>query len=750
MIDGNKYWFNGLPVESPLSDLSQRVWFNGLPVSYAPSAQTLVPPLLTNVSVIFNPAMSLGAAVLSPVLLTNVSVIFNPTMSPGAAVLSPALLTNASVIYAPTMTARNVLEAPLFTNASVIFNPEIQSTSLTLEVPLLTNASVIYNPIFAPGSVTLVPPLLDENDQFFGPEIIQDQTVTAPLLASTNGFFSHNFVPSAVVLSPPLLDDADTIHAPTISSVNALVPPLLQSSSQIFAPTMAAGSVALTPPLLNEADVLPSASIVATHALVPPLLASATVIFNPSVTSRITIEPPLHNDADALYSPSMLGGGTIFPPLLTDGDILFPPVVQRVKGQGNGGSGGGQGGNVPENLKYASTLVMGENGLITAAQTESSTAKVINTRMVVYADASGVPGAKLAESSVKTSVVVGLNTYPLLVPLAATAGTILWIALHSDGNFNWFLKNAPGGARYNTDLFSDGASDPFGAASVDNKKSPLFVVFLEAVTTVLQMPLLTSDSAIYPPSLLPGSRTLSAPLTGESFLYPPSITSKNVLEMPIVGDIEGETLLPSIGRGALTIEAPLLDNNATPLPPIMLPNGTFLVPETIGGGNVIFAPSIANADSVVEPPLLSNEDTPLVPEFTYRNVFSVDQLQSGNVLFPPSIATGSLSLEMPLFENHDQIILDAFMGLQPGVMGPPLLTSGGVLYPPTLARPHTAQRVSIHGFGATPARVAASADPDASLTGDGASRATITGAKTGVHITGSAAGRDVTLETEDA
>jgi hypothetical protein len=116
---------------------------------------------------------------------------------------------------------------------------------------------------------------------------------------------------------------------------------------------------------------------------------------------------------------------------------------------------------------------------------QSSVTKTVNTRMALYADAAGLPGALLAQTAVKTSIVVGSNTYALTVPRAVLSGqSSLWAALHSDGNFNWFLAAGPT-SRFNADAFADGPSDPFGASTLQNNKAPVFVVFLEAIT--LQM-----------------------------------------------------------------------------------------------------------------------------------------------------------------------------------------------------------------------------------------------------------------------
>lgn len=580
-------------------------------------------------------ATALQSSNLDAPLLTNTSVIYDPAFAPGAVIIVPPLLTNDNVIFDPLVTTGEIVLVP----------------------PLVTNASTIYDPSIAPGAVNLSPPLLDENDQFFGPVITQDQIIAPPLLASTNGFFPHDFVPGAVVVAPPLLTDVDVLYAPSIQSVGMLV---------------------------------------------PPLLANTNTFFSPAMVSHISIEPPLLTDADTLHAPTFAGGGILFPPLLTDADTLFPPAMQRVKGQGNGG-GGGPGGTVTTDLKYASTLVMAESGLITAVQTSSSSAKTINTRMVVYADAGGVPGAQLVVSETKSTVTVGINTYALVTPLAALTGTTLWIALHSDGNFNWFLQNSAGGARYNTDLFSDGASDPFGVASVDNKKSPLFVVFLESADAALAAPLLTNGAAPLAPALAAGPRDLQPPVVGESFLYPPAVSASNVLELPLLGT-SGTLPVPTLSAGGVALGPPLLDNSAVPIPPALVSGmapGTEISPALLTDDDVLYAPTLFNDLQIVVPPLVDSGVAPLSPSLEADNVLQPPLYFEDDVthIYNPTITRGARSLQPPLLQNFEQLIFDPSIGIVIGAghLIAPLLTNVSVLYAPSFAKPRRAHKATLSG-----------------------------------------------------
>jgi len=188
-----------------------------------------------------------------------------------------------------------------------------------------------------------------------------------------------------------------------------------------------------------------------------------------------------------------------------DRDSFGAPLLQLKKKAGQGG--GTKPGGVGAAQKYATRIVMGEAGLIVALEAQSSVARNVNTRMALYADQGGLPGALLAQSAVKTSVVTGANTYSLLVPRAAAAGTALWAALHSDGNFNWFLSAGPT-SRFNADAFADGPSDPFGASTLQNNKAPVFLVFLEAAPINLNVKGGVEPNRFGLPGL-PGPQTLA-------------------------------------------------------------------------------------------------------------------------------------------------------------------------------------------------------------------------------------------------
>lgn len=236
--------------------------------------------------------------------------------------------------------------------------------------------------------------------------------------------------------------------------------------------------------------------------LSPSGLASSNAIGSPVFsTGAVTIRPSGFADADGFGAPAFTTGAvTITAPGFADPDAFGIPVLQLKKKAGQGG--GAKPGSVSGAQKYASRITMSEAGLIVALEAQSSVARIVNTRMVLYADQDGLPGALLAQSAVKTSVVLGSNNYPLLTSYAVTANTPVWAALHSDGNFNWFLS-AGSNSRFNADAFDDGPSDPFGVSTQSNNKAPVFVIYLGAVTLSLHTAGFADADQVGAPSLIP-------------------------------------------------------------------------------------------------------------------------------------------------------------------------------------------------------------------------------------------------------
>ncbi len=215
----------------------------------------------------------------------------------------------------------------------------------------------------------------------------------------------------------------------------------------------------------------------------------------------VTLRPAAFANANAFGSPALHPGPvTITLSGFADADAIGHPILQAVKKKGQGG--GNKPGGVAAGQKYATKVAMDEAGLIVALEANANVAKNVNTRMAIYADAVGLPGALIAQTATKTSVVVGSNRYSLTVPYSVLSGTNLWVALHSDGNFNWFLSSGPT-SRFNADAFNDGISNPFGPSTSQNTKAPVFLVFLESVTIGLAMTGFANSNSFGSPSFVP-------------------------------------------------------------------------------------------------------------------------------------------------------------------------------------------------------------------------------------------------------
>jgi hypothetical protein len=104
-------------------------------------------------------------------------------------------------------------------------------------------------------------------------------------------------------------------------------------------------------------------------------------------------------------------------------------------------------------------------------------------RGVIYSDSSGAPNKPLATSS---QVTVSANqqaqwiTLSFASPVRLTAGSY-WLALHSGGSSavaRYAATTVSAALRHNTgtDAYSDGASNPFGGVSTDNKRMSIFAV----------------------------------------------------------------------------------------------------------------------------------------------------------------------------------------------------------------------------------------------------------------------------------
>ena len=203
-------------------------------------------------------------------------------------------------------------------------------------------------------------------------------------------------------------------------------------------------------------------------------------------------------DADAFGGPHLTYNATLHPTGFTEADRFGIPVITKVKVKGGGG-GGGQPGGATKGQKYGNQVLIDEDGLVIGIRVNSSVAKVVSTRAALYSQSGSLPNAKQRQSDVKTTSVVGANDYTLTSPIFVTNGTTVWPALHSDGNFAWFL--ASGNSRFNDDAFVDGPSDPFGTSQSSNKKAPIFALLVTATDLIIATEGFANSQAFGSPSV---------------------------------------------------------------------------------------------------------------------------------------------------------------------------------------------------------------------------------------------------------
>lgn len=109
---------------------------------------------------------------------------------------------------------------------------------------------------------------------------------------------------------------------------------------------------------------------------------------------------------------------------------------------------------------------------------------------IVYADSSSVPGTWIA-STVEGTVTDGQAAGWVEVAFAAafnlSASTTYWLGMHYGDNTNTIrtyrqANTTFGDERYNTDTYSDGATDPFGGASGDSAQLSIYLYYPDPVT----------------------------------------------------------------------------------------------------------------------------------------------------------------------------------------------------------------------------------------------------------------------------
>ncbi len=495
-----------------------------------------------------------------PDSFSDTDTFYNATIS-GAYSLTPGIVTDSDSFYSPSAAYNNSLTPSLIAADDQTFSPTASSAN-SLLADLFSDVDVVFAADIADTDTVLTAALFSDADAFFSASVVPDQILEPSLFTETDTFFAPTAVPGADTLFASLFSDSDTFFAPNVAGPPQFVLFDLTLDGDAFFSPIVSGAGAITAGLVTDADVVRTTIAASSYPLHPTLFSDADIFFAPvASTGPITLHPSLFNAAD----------------------VFFVPTVQAQKKQGGGGSGGG-GGGVTSDVKYATSLVMAESGLITTLEVTFTTAKTVNTRMMIYADAAGVPGALVAQSAVKTAVTIGANDYTLAVPYAVLAGTKVWLALHTDANVSWFLTNSPGGSRFNIDTFTDGPSDPFGTSSLDNKRAPVFAIFLVAVNATMLPGSVAADD-VFAQSLESATDTLLAPFVNE----PDAIYSVDALA------VDGES--PEAVASDDSVPAASVAATYQLMPGLLIDSDIVLSPNT-GSQGSIFSADVPDDDRV--------------------------------------------------------------------------------------------------------------------------------------------------------
>lgn len=633
----------------------------------------------------------------------------------GTAVQSAWSLSTTRTFTDPNYVSSASLTPGLVTDTDEFFEPLLEQDSGASLVPsLFDDTDEFFEPVISTGAITLVPGIVLDTDTIFSPSAETTFYLTPSHVTDTDVFYQP-IVIFDQFLEPTLIVDTDTFFAPTVLGLTTLVPTHITDTDTFHEATILRGPVSLFPGLINEPDVIPTASLDATKTLAPELITDTDQIYFTSVFAGTVLEPSWFIDTDTISTHTIQGGTvTLNPALYIDPDIFWSAFVTRQKKGGQGGGGGG--GTVTSNLKYASKLTMTEAGLITQTEFTSATAEAVNTRMMIYADTAGVPTTLLGQTEVKTSIVIGANTYTLAVPVSVINSQVIWVTVHTDSDFDWLLSNAQKGARYNTDIFSDGPSDPFGNSSIDHKQAPVFVIYLESATVTFLPSLVTDTDQIHSPSLAT-NKTLTAPyIVDEDFTYTDVISLSTSLLPNLFSDSD-VVFEPIVGVGAASLLPSLVEDTDTIYQAAMLQDGM------IGSANIpsddqIYESTVTLLGSGSEADLFDDTDTFFTPILLAVTPLEPNLVDADDIFHAPEAIAGDAILLPPLVSAGEDIYPPEVSTISAKFIEPPLVVDEDVFMPPFIAKASFVNKEAILGVLENPNVIRGTRVPTQSITGD--------------------------------
>jgi hypothetical protein len=664
----------------------------------AVAAQTLTPGIVTDTDSVYAPTVT-TTYTLTPGLFADTDTIPAPTVTAGAVTLTPSLVTDVDTIYAPTINAAVTLSPSLVAADDTFYTATIQLTDQVLLPGLVAADDAFYSPSVLLGQ-ELAPGLVLDGDQIYAPAITTSVQITASLVVDTDLIYAPSIVGARLL--PGLVTDVDVVYAPTMGQGEAAgtyVDPDL-----IYSPTLVSTWTIFESQRAIDQDVFYPPSVQSVLTISPPLVIDT---FEQIIVARVsrTLAPARVIDPDTFFAPAVQGGDVhVFPPFVSDDTVIYVPAVQRQNSQGGGGGGGG--GNVTKDIKYGSLLIMSQSGLITQLGAQISQAKPnVNTRMMVY-DATTVDPATwplLGKSGDKSGVTVGQNLYPLLVPVSRLAGQRICIALHTDANqVNWLLNNSPSGSRFNNDIFSDGPSNPFGAASIDNKLAPVLIIFLEQAPATISPPRVVDPDVFYTAIEATGITLTTSFVIADDSIYPPAVLSVNNIDAPHV--IDADVLpAPSVVASIQIFPGLVIDSDIVLGPDVH----TFFYPDQqvfsalMPSDDQIYAPTVTPMGADLFPPLVTDDDViyPVQDVSPYNEVFIGDYPLDQDLFYAPIVSlsdyplTPDLVIDADVIEPPEITLLGA-----PRIVTPEdPFTDVDVFYPPRISFPVHSQVVTIFG-----------------------------------------------------
>lgn len=280
--------------------------------------------VLTNTSVIHQPAISTGAVTISASLLSNSSTVEQPEITVGAATVSPDLIESASQVYQPQLTQNIVLE--LLENTSTVQQPSVSPGSVQVSANFLSNTNVIHQPSISTGT-TIVPELLEN-----GSVIQQPLVAPGPVSIAANILENSSTVEEPALsyeVSADLLENSSTVHQPTIEPQAVTISPnVLENTSEIFEVFVGSG-VTIQPILIGSSNVVEQPLItVGAVSISANIIDSVEEVYEPSLIQEQSISPDVITNSSELYSVSVTSGGTtVQPELLSNTNSIYDIIV---------------------------------------------------------------------------------------------------------------------------------------------------------------------------------------------------------------------------------------------------------------------------------------------------------------------------------------------------------------------------------------------------------------------------------------